>query len=160
MNYYNDSNEAQKVDMQRAFTLGGLLFGLYMIFTFSLAFVNFPPVLSLCKAVLISLIAISTLSTFIFSIYLVFGRRLGLLIDAAAILTWAQMSDLEVMGIWTLGATIRSYLAIAFILVGVGIVMGRFGDANSNQKLERIETSGEKCPLARRPTNPRIHPLD
>lgn len=121
---YNDSNEAQKVNMQRAFTLGGLLFGLYMLFAFSLAFVNFPPVLSLCKAILISLIAISTLSTFIFSIYLVFGRKLGLLIDTAAVLTWAQVSDMGVMGIWTLGATVRSYLALAFIPVAIGIVMG------------------------------------
>lgn len=122
---FNDGNEAQKVDMQKAFTLGGLFFGVYMIFAFALAFVNFPPVLSLCKAVLISLIAISTLSTFIFSIYLVFGRKLGLLIDAAAVLTWATVSELGVMGIWTLGATVRSYLAVAFILVAVGIIMGQ-----------------------------------
>ena len=129
---YNDGNEAQKVDMQKAFTLGGLFFGVYMIFAFALAFVNFPPVLSLCKAVLISLIAISTLSTFIFSIYLVFGRKLGLLIDTAAVLTWAQVSEMGVMGIWTLGATIRSYLAIAFILVAAGIIMGRNDNADRN----------------------------
>lgn len=124
---YNESNgdETKKVDMQKAFTLGGLFFGVYIMFAFSLAFVEFPPVLSFMKAVLISLIAISTLSTFIYSIYLVFGRKLGLLIDTAAVLTWAQVSDMGVMGIWTFGATIRSYLAVAFILVGIGIVMGK-----------------------------------
>lgn len=124
---YNDANtdDTKKVDMQKAFTLGGLLFGLYMLFAFSLAFVNFPPFLSFLKAILISLIAISTLSTFIFSIYLVFGRKLGLLIDTAAVLTWSQVADWGVMGIWTVGATVRSYLAVAFILIGVGIVMGK-----------------------------------
>ena len=123
---YNEQNTdaTAKVDMQKAFTLGGLLFGLYMLFAFSLAFVDFPPALSLMKAVLISLIAISTLSTFIFSIYLVFGRKLGLLIDAAAVLTWSLVSEMGVMGIWTVGATVRSYLAVAFILVAMGIVIG------------------------------------
>ncbi len=123
---YNDSNSdaTQKVDMQRAFTLGGLFFGAYMVFAFSLAYVDFPPALSLMKAALISLIAISTLSTFIFSIYLVFGRKIGLIVDAAAISTWGLVSELGVMGIWTIGATVRSYLAVAFILVAIGIVIG------------------------------------
>ena len=124
---YNDSNidGTNRVNMQKAFTLGGLLFGLYMIFAFSLAFVKFPPALSFLKAILISLIAISTLSTFIFSIYLVFGRKLGLIIDVIAISTWSMVSNLGVMGIWTVGATVRSYLAVMFILVAIGITMGR-----------------------------------
>ena len=118
---YNDENadETQKVDMTKAFTLGGLFFGVYMIFAFSLAFVNFPPELNLIKAVLLSLVAVSSLSTFIFSIYLVFGRKLGLLIDAAAIIGWAQFMDMGVMGVWTLLASIRVYLVGAMIIAAI-----------------------------------------
>ncbi|MBQ4403319.1 MAG: hypothetical protein II857_02805 [Selenomonadaceae bacterium] len=118
---YNDANTdaTQKVDMLKAFTLGGLFFGLYMIFTFTLAFVNFPPELNLIKAVLLSLVAVSSLSTFIYSIYLVFGRKLGLLIDAAAILGWTQFIDMGVMGVWTLLASIRSYLVGAMLLAAM-----------------------------------------
>ena len=90
-----------------------------MIFAFTLAFVNFPPELNLIKAVLLSLVAISSLSTFIFSIYLVFGRKLGLLIDAAAIIGWIQFMDMGVMGVWTLVASIRIYLVGAMIIVAI-----------------------------------------
>ena len=118
---YNDDNadETRKVNMQKAFTLGGLFFGLYMIFAFTLAFVDFPPELSLIKAVLLSLVAISSLSTFIFSIYLVFGRNLGLLIDVAAIVGWAQFMEMGVMGVWTMLASIRSYLVGAMIIAAI-----------------------------------------
>ena len=124
---YNDANDdaTQKVNMQKAFTLGGLFFGLYMIFAFTLAFVDFPPELNLIKAVLLSLVAISSLSTFIFSIYLVFGRRLGLLIDAAAILGWAQFMDMGVMGVWTLVASIRVYFVGAVLLTAILMAIRR-----------------------------------
>ena len=118
---YNDSNEddTKKVDMQKAFTLGGLFFGLYMLFVFTLAFVNFPSELNLIKAVLLSLVAISSLSTFIFSIYLVFGRKIGLWIDVAAIIGWTQFVDMGVMEVWTLLASIRVYLVGAMILMAI-----------------------------------------
>lgn len=115
----NNTNEIRKVNMQKAFTLGGLFFGLYMIFAFTLAFVDFPPELNLIKAVLLSLVAISSLSTFIFSIYLVFGRKLGLLIDVAAIVGWAQFMEMGVMGVWTMLASIRSYLVGAMIIAAI-----------------------------------------
>lgn len=124
---YNDNNsdETQKVNMRQAFTLGGLFFCVYMIFAFILAFVNFPPELNLIKAVLLSLVAISSLSTFIFSIYLVFGRKLGLLIDTAAIIGWTQFMELGVMGVWTLLASIRSYLVGAMIIAAIVMTIRR-----------------------------------
>ena len=122
---YNDANTdaTQKTDMRKAFTLGGLFFGLYMIFAFTLAFVNFPPELNLIKAVLLSLVAVSSLSTFIYSIYLVFGRKLGLLIDAVTILGWIQFIDMGVMGVWTLLASCRSYLVGAMLLAAMFIAI-------------------------------------
>lgn len=47
---YNETDEARRVDMQKAFTIGGLMFGAYMVFAFALAFVNFPPTLAFLKA--------------------------------------------------------------------------------------------------------------
>lgn len=124
---YNDANAdaTQKVDMRQAFTLGGLFFGLYMIFAFSLAFVDLPPELNLMRAVLLSLVAVSSLSTFIYSTYLVFGRKLGLLIDAVAIIGWAQFMDMGVMELWTLMASCRSYLVGAMIIAAVVMAVRR-----------------------------------
>lgn len=118
---YNDANAdaTKKVDMRKAFTLGGLFFGLYMIFAFSLAFIDLPPELNLIRAVLLSLVAVSSLSTFIYSTYLVFGRNLGLLIDAVAIIGWVHFMDMGVMGLWTLMASCRSYLVGAMLLAAV-----------------------------------------
>lgn len=135
---YNDANTdaTQKTDMRKAFTLGGLFFGLYMIFAFTLAFVNFPPELNLIKAVLLSLVAVSSLSTFLFSIYLVFGRKLGLLIDAAAIIGWVQFMDMGVMGVWTFLASCRSYLVGAMIIAAVVLVIRRRNEKSIGTQAE------------------------
>ena len=124
---YNDSNSdgTHKADMQQAFTLGGLLFGVYMAFAFVLAFVNFSPELNLIKAVLISLVAISTLSTFIYSNYIVFGRKLGLLVDVIAVALWSEFMELGVMGVWVMVASIRQYLVAAFITLAIVMMMKR-----------------------------------
>lgn len=135
---YNDENEdsTRKVDMQKAFILGGIFFGLYMIFAFTLAFIDFPPELNLIKAVLLSLVAISSLSTFIFSIYLVFGRQYGLLIDTAAILGWIQFMDMGVMGVWTLVASIRVYLVGAIILAAIVMAIRRKNEESIRTQAE------------------------
>lgn len=119
---YNDGNAdgAQKVNIQRAFINGGLLFGAYLIFTFLLAWTNFSPVLNIIKAFLITLVAVSTVSSFLYSIYITFGRRLGLIVNIAAVALWQLLIPMGVLGVWTLMSTIRIYIvfgAIAFALV-------------------------------------------
>ena len=118
---YNDQNDdnTQKGNIKMSFVLGGLMFGFYMIFTFALAFVQFSPALNLIKAILISIIGISTISTFIYSMYIVFGRVLGLIIDAFAVIFWPFVLPLGVMGVWTLMAEIRVYFVIALIVAAV-----------------------------------------
>lgn len=115
---YNDSNDdkTRKANITDSFLLGGVLFGFYMLFTYALANVTFTPLLNLIKAVLVSLVGISTISTFIYSEYIVFGKKLGLLIDSLAVLLWPLLISLGVMGVWTLMAEIRIYL-IAILLV-------------------------------------------
>lgn len=124
---YNEQNEdrTRRVDMQDAFTAGGLFFGAYMAFAFALAFTEFSPMLNIIKAILISLVAISTISTFIYSIYVVFGAGLGLMIDLIAVAFWNVFMDMGVMGVWTLVASIRVYIVAGFILAALALAYKR-----------------------------------
>lgn len=118
---YNDSNPDKtcRTNITDSFLLGGVLFGFYMLFTYALANVAFSPLLNLIKAVLVSLVGISTLSTFIYSEYIVFGKKLGLLIDGLAVFLWPLLISLGVMGVWTLMAEIRIYLIAALLVIAL-----------------------------------------
>lgn len=118
---YNDSNEdgAKRINIRRSFALGGAMFGFYMLFTYVLAMVEFSPVLNLLKAVLVSLIGVSTISTFIYSEYIVFGRKAGLVVDGLAVIFWPLLISLGVMGVWTLMAEIRIYLIACLLVVAL-----------------------------------------
>lgn len=118
---YNEKNAegVQKVNTQRAFALGGLFFGIYMAITFLLAWAQFNPALALLKAILITLIGASTLSSAMYSIYIAFGRRLGLCINLGLVLLWHILIPLGVMGMWTLMASVRVYFVGAGILAAL-----------------------------------------
>ena len=115
---YNDGNEdgTQKIDVQGAFTLGGVYFGVYMLIIFLLAWVQFTPALNIIKAILITLIGTSTLSSSMYSIYIAFGKKVGLGVNAGLILGWQFLIPLGVMGMWTLMASVRIYFVAGAIL--------------------------------------------
>lgn len=115
---YNDNNSENvtRCDITRAFIGGGIGFGIYLVFAFSLIFTTVSPALEICKAVLLSALAISTLSSFIYSEYAVFGRRIGLGINLFALLFWILVAPLGVMGVWTLMAESRVYLIVAMLI--------------------------------------------
>lgn len=116
---YNDNNpdETKRVSIQKSFCLGGIMFGAYMLFTYVLAAVEFSPALNLLKAVLVSLIGVSTISTFIYSEYIVFGKRIGLAIDVLSVALWPFFISMGVMGVWTLMAEIRIYPVAVLLIV-------------------------------------------
>ena len=118
---YNEKNEdgAQYIDTKLAFALGGMFFGIYMAITFLLAWVQFTPALNLVKAVLITIIGTSTLSSSMYSIYIAFGKRVGICINLGLILFWHILIPLGVMGMWTLMASVRIYFVCAGILAAV-----------------------------------------
>lgn len=118
---YNDANEdgAKRVNTTRAFVIGGLMFGAYLLFPFLLAWTNFPPALNVVKAILITLIAVSTLSSFLYSIYITFGRKVGLAVNIASVGLWQLLIPLGVMGVWTLMSTIRIYIVIGAVVVSL-----------------------------------------
>ena len=115
---YNENNEdkVEKCDIIRAFIFGGIGFGLYLVFAFSLIFTSISPVLNLCKAVLLSLLAISSLSSFVYSEFAVFGLKPGLGINVFALVFWIAVAPLGVMGVWTLMAESRVYLIVGILI--------------------------------------------
>lgn len=118
---YNENNKenVQRCNITKAFIFGGIGFGVYMAFAFSLIFTNISPVLEVCKALLLSALAISTLSSFIYSEYAVFGLKGGLGINLFAVAFWILVAPLGVMGVWTLLAESRVYLIVAMLIAAV-----------------------------------------
>ena len=115
---YNEKNPdgTKHINTLAAFTLGGILFGLYMAIIFLLAWTQFTPMLNLMKAVLITIIGTSTLSSSMYSIYIAFGKRAGILINGCLIGFWHVLIPLGVMGMWTLMASIRIYFVCGAII--------------------------------------------
>jgi hypothetical protein len=118
---YNDANAdgTKHINIRRAFINGGFLFGAYLIFTFLLAWTNFSPALNIVKAILVALVAVSTVSSFLYSIYITFGRKLGLAVNIAAIALWQFLIPLGVLGVWTLMSSIRIYIVIGSIAFAI-----------------------------------------
>ncbi|MBR6029188.1 MAG: hypothetical protein IKP40_08850 [Clostridia bacterium] len=118
---YNEKNEdgTARVDVKGAFTLGGIFFGIYMAIIFLLAWTQFTPALNVVKAVLITIIGASTLSSSMYSIYIAFGKKAGLLVNAGLIGLWAVLIPLGVMGMWTLMASVRIYFVAGAILFAI-----------------------------------------
>lgn len=118
---YNDANKesVNKCNITKAFVLGGIGFGVYMLFAFSLIFTEVHPALNICKAILLSALAISSLSSFVYSEFAVFGNKIGLGINIFTLLFWILVAPLGVMGVWTLMAETRVYLIVAILVVAI-----------------------------------------
>lgn len=118
---YNEQNAdgTRTVNTRRAFALGGIFFGIYMAITFLLAWAQFTPTLNMIKAILITIIGTSTLSSSMYSIYIAFGKKAGLAVNLGLILFWHILIPLGVMGMWTLMASVRIYFVGAGILFAI-----------------------------------------
>lgn len=115
---YNESNGdgTKRINIRRAFIDGGLLFGAYLTFTFLLAWTNFGPVLNLIKAFLITLVAVSTISSFLYSVYITFGKKAGILVNLGCVALWQLLIPMGVLGVWTLMSSIRIFIVAGGIL--------------------------------------------
>lgn len=116
---YNEKNKdgVKKVNIRKSFVLGGIVFGIYLIFIFLMAFAKFGLVANIIKAILVTLIASSSLSSFLYSIYLTFGKKLGTLVNILTVILWQFLIPLGVMGAWTLMASIRIYIVLGAIII-------------------------------------------
>lgn len=114
---YNDAGEeAQRVDMKTAFIRGGLLFGVYLLFVLVGAMTEYAPSLNFLKAILVSLVAVSSLSSFIYGAMINFGKKGGLIIDIAAIASWKLLVPMGVMGVWTLMQNVRIWMVFGMFI--------------------------------------------
>lgn len=120
---YNDSNEdnAQKINIRQSFINGGLLFGFYLLFVLMGACAEYSESMNLAKAILVSLVAISSLSSFIYAIIIDFGKKVGVVINVATFGLWQVLVPMGVMGVWNLMQNVRIWMvwgmfAIAFIV--------------------------------------------
>ena len=116
---YNDKNEdgTTSVDMKRAFVGGGLLFGFYLLFVLAGAFTTYSPVVDLLKGVLISLVAVSSLSSFLYGAMINFGKKAGVIVDIAAIASWQLLVPMGVMGVWTLMQNVRIWMVLGMFAI-------------------------------------------
>lgn len=115
---YNDSNNegTKKVNMRKAFVNGGLLFGFYLLFVLAGAYTTYSPTVNLLKGILVSLIAISSLSSFIYGAMVNFGKKLGVIIDIGSVSLWQLLVPMGAMGVWTMLQNVRIWMILAMFI--------------------------------------------
>lgn len=119
---YNEHNEdgTKKIsNIKMSFIMAGAMFAVYMVFAGLLAWTNFTPWLNMVKAILITIIAVSSLSTYLYSEYLVFGKKWGSVINIATIAGWQFLIPLGVMGIWQFMSSIRWVIILGALAVSL-----------------------------------------
>lgn len=118
---YNDANEdgTGKIGMTKPFIMGGLLFGFYLLFVLAGAFTTYSPAVDLIKGILVSLVAISSLSSFLYGSMVNFGRKIGVAVDVAAVAFWQLLVPMGVMGVWTLMQNVRIWMVLAMFAVAL-----------------------------------------
>ena len=118
---YNDHNDdhVREVNMRRCFIGGGLLFGFYLLFVFALSWVHFSPALNVIKAILVILIASSTLSSSLYGLFCAVGYKVGVAASIGTVALWQLLIPLGVMGAWTLMSSIRIHIVIASIVIAL-----------------------------------------
>lgn len=118
---YNDENEdgTHKIDMRKAFVSGGLLFGFYLLFVLAGSLTTYSPAVDLLKGILVSLVAVSSLSSFIYGAMVNFGKKVGVIIDLASIGLWQFLVPMGVMGVWTLMQNVRIWMVLGMFLIAI-----------------------------------------
>lgn len=122
---YNDSNEdgTAKANVKLSFVFAGLMFGVYMVLAAALTWVQFSPELNILKAILITIVAASSITTYVYSEYVVFGKKGGLAVNIGTVAGWYFLIPLGVMGIWQLMSSIRWIIVLGVIAVAIGMLV-------------------------------------
>ena len=114
LDYNEQNNEGTKrISMTRPFVMGGLLFGFYLLFVLAGAFTTYSPAVDLLVGILVSLVAVSSLSSFIYGAMVNFGKTIGVIVDVAAVASWQLLVPMGVMGVWTLMQNVRIWMVLA-----------------------------------------------
>ena len=103
----------------KSYYLAGLLFAIYMVLIFVLAFLNFNRIMDVIMVVVIMCVATSTINNAIVGVQEIAGRKVGFAIGAICIVVWQIVIPMGVMGLWLTMGTARIYVSIACIAVGL-----------------------------------------
>lgn len=122
---YNDENyeEAEKVNIRKSFINGGLLFGFYLLFVLLGACTQYSEWLNFAKAILVSLVAISSLSSFIYAVIIDFGKKVGVAINIAAFASWQILVPIGVMGVWNIMQNTRIWMVFAMFAIAMVVAV-------------------------------------
>jgi len=118
---YNEQNEdeTKKINMTKPFVMGGLLFGFYLLFVLAGSLTTYSPAVNLIKGILVSLVAISSLSSFLYGTMVNFGKKIGVAVDIAAVASWQLLVPMGVMGVWTLMQNVRIWMVLGMFAVAL-----------------------------------------
>lgn len=115
-NNKNDEN-VKSTNIKSSFALGGMLFGIYICFVFLLGTTTLGPVAEMVKGVLLTLIALSSLTSFIYSLISLFGKKIGATLNILGFIGWKVLLPLGVMGIWNAMQDLRFTILVVSIIV-------------------------------------------
>lgn len=115
-NHGNEDNTSQ-TSMRTSFALGGLLFGIYLCFVFLVALTSLSPAMEIVKGILLSLIALSSLTSFIFSVLIMYNKKIGCAVNLLAFIGWKFLIPLGVMGIWNIFQDLRFTVLVVSIII-------------------------------------------
>lgn len=137
---YNDGNEdnngdAEKINIRQSFINGGLLFGFYLLFVLLGSCTQYSESLNLVKAILVSLVAISSLSSFIYAIIIDFGKKVGTVINVAVLASWQILIPIGIMGVWNIMQNVRIWMVFGmFAIAGIVAIV----DYNKKKKVAKV----------------------
>ena len=77
------------------------------------AFTTYSPAVDLIKGILVSLVAVSSLSSFLYGAMVNFGTKIGAIVDIASVALWRLLVPMGVMGVWTLMQNVRIWMVFA-----------------------------------------------
>ena len=75
--------------------------------------------MSLLKGILVSLVAVSSLSSFLYGAMVNFGTKVGVVIDLASVACWQLLVPMGVMGVWTLMQNVRIWMVMAMFAIAL-----------------------------------------
>ena len=93
-----------------------MLFGFYLLFVLAGAFTTYSPTVNLLKGILVSLIAVSSLTSFIYGAMVNFGKRLGVAIDIGAVALWQVVLPMGALGVWTMLQNVRIWMIVGMFI--------------------------------------------
>ena len=103
----------------KSYYLAGVLFAVYMVLVFVLAYLKFNRAMDIIMVLAIVCVATSTINNAIVGVQEIAGRKVGFGIAALCIVAWQIVIPMGVMGLWLTMGTARIYVSIACIAAGL-----------------------------------------